>query len=423
MKLGTKILAAVLSALLLWGCAAPVAPTVEPSSGGDVAYSVQVTDANGGSVSGTVVCFYQNGAQVAMQVCDDAGVARKSLPAGTYEIRLQYTAGADSYYNREDLTVSADAPQLTVVRYARASGEQVPINIPQTRTEVDENGLSWTITDTTEQMLYQLNEGCTYVQATPGQRSYYLFMPTRGGQYALSVEDGEGCVFGYYGNPSFIRQEPAQPIVDGVTTVNIENGAVTDDVENTTVLVLGVDSEAAAGCIVRIQRLGDPAWNVSQEDWIVYETTASLSQCSLPEGTTLTNFDLTASYTVVYNEQDGFYHLDSPDGKVIYAYLTRAPRFVDSFQTILENGTVRAYFYDETGNFIKKEAYGQCLREYFPYADAQLGVYPLTKDLKYIIESFGDHQGWWNPNSSGFLLNMENLNAESAWLFMCCYVE
>jgi len=55
-------------------------------------------------------------------------------------------------------------------------------------------------------------------------------------------------------------------------------------------------------------------------------------------------------------------------------------------------------------------------------------VYPLTKDLQYIIQNHGDHQGWWNVNGPNYLFKDESgniipgVNIDIAWLFMCCYV-
>lgn len=315
--------------------------------------------------------------------------------------------------------MSASAPELDITLYSKTA-DQSTLYIPHR--EVDEYGLTFVTNE--EANVYNLNEGCTYVEVKPGEMTYFLFTPARGGMYELSVVDQQDCVFGYYGSPNYISETPLQDIVDGISTVNIEETAVTGDPDNTIALVMAVSSEESTGCVVCINRVGDAAWNPSQEEWIIYETTADLSDCVLPEGTELKNFDLSQTYNLVYNPDDGFYHLDSADGKLVYVYLTKNPRFVDCFQTILEEGTVRAYFYDDDGNFVKKEAYGQCLKEYFPYADAAKGVYPLTKDLEYIIQSFGTHMGWWDASSGGYIMsNYPNLNVDSAWLFMCCYAE
>ena len=70
----------------------------------------------------------------------------------------------------------------------------------------------------------------------------------------------------------------------------------------------------------------------------------------------------------------------------------------------------------------------ECLREYIEHIDEATGLYPLTEDLKYILQQRGDYAGWWNPGSGIYLFVDENrvpldgVNHEIAWLFMCCYV-
>jgi hypothetical protein len=96
---------------------------------------------------------------------------------------------------------------------------------------------------------------------------------------------------------------------------------------------------------------------------------------------------------------------------------------------MLERSGVSKYFYDENGNFVKKESYSECLTEYLDYVDLDEGVYPMTEDLKYIIQQRGEYVGWWNPESSSYIfkdingLNLTDINNEIAWLLMSCYIE
>lgn len=427
MKFTKKIISLISAALLLGGAMLTVgcgdADTEGGSSvadGGDVEYSVTVKDYNGNALESGVIAVFTKDGKEHKQPCGSDGVATKTLPSGDYDLSLTFTDGDEAYYyNTDGLTLDNEKNTLDIVLYPRVSGETVPVAVP--RTVTDESGESTTVYE--ETAVFTLKEGCTYVEVTPGGKTYFRYVPNRAGIYQLSVEWGDGCTFGYYGGTNFVRESPVYEIVDGKSSVTVENGGVTDDPTNTTVWMLAVQSETASACIVKVERIGDPAWNVSQEEWTIYETTADLEPCVLPEGTVLKDFDLTQAYDIVYNENDGYYHVGSVDGALVYAYLTVNTEFVDSFKTILEEGTVRAYFYDADGKFIKKEAYGNCLKEYFEYADENYGVYPLTADLKYIFQSFGEHKGWWDESNPGFIVEVEGLNVDSAWLFMCCYAE
>lgn len=382
---------------------------------GEKEYKVTVKDSLGNACgSGVIVTFYQNDEQVAMQACGEDGTAVKKLAAGDYTVKLQFTDGDDAYYyEQENLTLSKDKTELEITLIKKVAGESL---------DVFAGGEA--------HVAYFVETGDTYVEVEAGKRAYFVFMPREAGTYEFSIAEGDGCSIAYYGSEFYVHNEPARDVVDGKTTMSIKESAITSDVENTTRLVLGVDSEELTNCIISIKRIGDAEWHVSDEDWIIYQKTVELSKYTLPEGTKLKNFDLTAdTYNLVYNEKDGFYHLDSEDGPLVYAYLTKNPRYVDCFKTILESGTVRCYFYDDDGKFIKKVAYGQCLKEYFEYVDAEEGVYPLTKDLKHIIQSYGEQSGWWDPSSKGFMIcnsdgtPVANLNTENGWLFMCCYAQ
>ena len=199
----------------------------------------------------------------------------------------------------------------------------------------------------------------------------------------------------------------------------------------TTTLVIGIEAADADGCTLAIERIGEAERTLADEPWMIYETTAELAPYTLPAGASLKEFDLTAEtgkYNLVLNEKDGFYHLDSADGPLVLVNLGKDGNYLDSFKTILDNSGVSKYFYDENGEFVKKESYTECLLEYIACMDESNGVYPLTEDLKYIIQQRGDHSEWFDSSSSSYLFVDENgnmvpgINSEIAWLFMCCYI-
>ena len=382
---------------------------------GEANYQVTVADALGNPYTdGVIVRFLQNGQQAAMQVVDGNGVAAKVMAKGEYQVELMFTGEDGSYYyDQSDLTLTAVKTEMTVIlSYTPA---------PEAR-ELVSQGESHTA--------YVVSDGCTRVSLVGGERNYFLFSPTAAGTYQFSVAEGEGTI-GYYGAPHFVQEVTAAEVIDGAFTMSISAGMIGKDSSGTTTLVIGIDAAADGDAILAIERIGEAERTVSDEPWMVYETTAQLAPYTLPAGANLVDFDLTAStdtYKLVLSQKDGFYHLDSEDGPLVLCYLGKDNQYLDSFKTILDFSGVTKYFFDENGEFIRKESYTECLMEYFEYMDETNGVYPLTEDLKYIIQMRGDHSGWFDAKGQSYLFvdenrnNIPDINSEISWLFMCCYI-
>lgn len=385
---------------------------------GEVTYKVTVKDALGNAyTSGVIVKFMQNGEQAAMQVCDEKGVASKKLKAGDYDVEVSFTEGDEGYYyEKSGLTLTAEKNELEVnVAYATDSDATVLY------VEGDEYDA------------YNVGTGCTYLELTAENRNYFLFSPTEAGTYEFSVVDGSDVEIGYYGAPFFVQSQSAAEVKDNKFQMSISADMIGTGETGSTILVIGVDVKDGKTnkCVLGIERIGDPEHTIVDEPWTVYEKTTELSAYTLPEGATVEEFDLTASsdtYKLVLNETDGFYHLDSAEGPLVLVHLTEDPSFTSCYKTIMENARVCKYFKDEDGNFIKKETYNECLTEYIEYADEATGLYPLTEDLKYITQQYGDNSGWFDKDSPGYLFidnnynKILNINPEIAWLFMCCYI-
>jgi len=407
-KVNIIFIAAVLvcSAVMMSACGGK-------ETGKEKEYKVTVKDALGNPyTSGVIVQFFKDGVQSGMQVCNAEGVAIKKLDAGDYTVKLQFTDGAEGYhYTEEGLTLSADKKELEIVLAKAVTREPIGIVVNQASYDA-----------------YSVETGCTHLKLETGERNYVLFTPSEAGTYEFSVADGADVTVGYYGSPHFVQSMNIAEVVNGKFTVSVSASMIGTGDTGTTVLVIGIDSENAKECVLGIERIGDAEWNVSDEPWIVYQTTADLTKYTLPAGTTLVDFDITAdSYNLVYNETDGFYHLNSADGPLVYVNLTEDSKYLASFKNILDRSGVSKYFYKEDGTFEKKVSYSECLLEYIGVADEESGVYPLTEDLKHIIQQRGDYVGWWDVKGSQYLFVDANgnplpgINTEIAWLFMCCY--
>lgn len=379
-----------------------------------VTYKVSVVDALGNKyTSGVIAKFLQNNEQIAMQVCDANGVATKELDRGEYDVEISFTDGDEGYsYNKEGLKVSGDKNELEVVVAYAQSKEATSLYV-----------------DNKEYEAYMVNNGCTDVQLNEG-RNYFLFKPTEAGTYEISIADGNVDSIGYYGAPHYVQSASVTEVKDNKFTVSVRADMISTGDTGTTVLVIGIDKADNDSCVMGVQRIGDPEYSLADEPWTVYEKTVELEKYTLPSGAKLGEFDLTAeSYTLVFNETDGFYHLNSADGPLVLMRLGKDNNYLACFKTILENSGVTKYFFDEEGEFVKKETYSECLLEYIEYIDEESGTYPLTEDLKYIVTQRGDHEGWWDAEGNTYLFvdeegfKLQNINPDIAWLFMCCYIE
>lgn len=378
------------------------------NASGEIEYKVAVVDGTGAPyTSGVIVRFMKDGEQAAMQPVDGAGTAVKALPAGDYAVELMFTGNESEYhYDAEGLAVSASAPELTVTLTYTMSAEPVAL-----------------MAQGVEKMAYPVADGSTYVTLTPGERNYFLYTPTVAGTFAFS-SDAEGAAIGYYGAPHFVQEASAAEVVNNSFSQSIRATMI-----GGAVLVIGIDADANTdSCVLTIQRTGDPEWSVEDEPWKVYEPTVDVKPYTLGAGS-IQEFDLTAS-TGTYNlvlGGDGFYHLDSENGPLVLVRLTQDPKYLPCFKNILDRSGVNRYFFDDNGDFLKKETYDQCLLTYIECADEATGTYPLTEDLKYIIQQRGEYAGWWDLNGSYLFVDengvpVNGINAEIAWLFMCCYL-
>ena len=407
-KIIALILAAICCLSVLYGCGGGETST-------DAVYQVSVKDALGTPyTSGVVVKFMQNGVQAGMQVVNAEGLAEKTLPKGDYTVELQFTDSNTKYvYDNADLKLTAEKTKVDVIVSYGLNDDSRPLFVTDRDYEA-----------------FSLRTGCTEIQLNSEKMSYFLFTPTEAGTYEFSLI-GSDAAIGYYGAPHFVQAANAAEVVNNRFAMSIKKDMIGTSDTGTTVLVLGV----AAGegkAIFAIERIGDPVRTLEDEPWTPYQMVSPQTPYVHDAKAKLTEFDLTAdSYTLVLGE-DGYYHKDTADGPLVLVRLgtkSGGSQYLDDFQTILEHSGVTKYFFDENGEFVKKEKYDECLRKYFELMDEETGLYPLNEDLKYVIMQRGDYSGWFDPTNSLYLFKDENqanipgINPEISWLFMCCIAE
>lgn len=382
--------------------------------GGDPAYKVRVVDALGNPyTSGVIVKFMENGAQAGMQVVNGEGVAEKVLPKGDYTVELQFTDSDVNYvYDEAALKLGGKTELDVVLSYG-----------------LGEESQSLYVVDRDYEAFY-VSAGCTAIDLNKEKMTYFLFAPTEAGTYEFSLQ-GSDAAIGYYGAPHFVQQVSAAEVVDNKFTMSIREDMIGTDNTGTTVLVIGV-AAGEGNAILCIDRTGDPQWTVEDEPWTIYQPTGPMTAYTHDAGKKLVDFDLTAAaYTLVLGD-DGFYHKDTAEGPLVLVRLGKnsgGSKYLDDFQTILEHSGVSKYFFDDNGEFVKKEKYDDCLLKCFEIMDEKTGLYPLTEDLKYIIQSRGEYSGWFDASKSLYLFKDENgnklpgINSDIAWLFICCYAQ
>lgn len=379
------------------------------SSSAEAAYRVVFKDAAGKAYSqGIVVKFMQNGQQAAMQMVNESGVAEKTMPRGDYTVELQFTEG-NYIYDNSDMTLTADKTELTVLLSQPLSEETQELSVGTA---------------------HYVSEGCTNITLDAENRSYFIFTPRAVGKYEVSLINAAAPIGYYGGSVHYVWDHSAVEVVDNKFSVDIKAGQL-----GGAIMIIGVDA-GEGDAILSVQNIGDPDWSVEDEPWTIYNPTVEIKPYTLPAGAKLNKFDIkapTETYNLVLNENDGFYHLNSADGALVVVVLgenAKDTEYVPPFETILDKQGVRRYFFDEEGNFLKKEEYSECVLKYIENMDEASGVYPLTADLMYIIQQHGTQAGWFDDaaDNARYLFLDQNgnrvvgVNSEISWLFMCRYL-
>lgn len=415
----------VLSVCLFAACGGDSVATEAPLSP-NADYTVHVTDITGAPCPDVMaVKFMQNGKQAAMQVVKD-GVAVKNMARGEYTVELQFSGDSAQRY-----TFDANAAKLT------KTGIETTIILTQKLGEASMDLFA----GGEDNKAYFVSAGGTNVPLNAEKRSYFIFNPTEAGLYEFSLI-GSDAAIGYYGGTHMVQQSNLAEMNGNTFTLSISQGNLGG------AYVLGIDA-GQGNATLAIQRIGDPKWSIEDEPWTEYTLKHTPSAYTLPAGTVLNKFDLTAStdtYNIVLGS-DGFYHLNTENGPLVYVRVgepqkgetsdkesgrtgsaqTVPGEYLPSFQVMLDSSPVRRYFFDADGNFLKKEDYSEDLKTYIKCVDKATGVYPLTEDLKYIIQNQGEQAGWWNPDGQSYLFIDSNgnrvpfINHEIAWLVMCVY--
>ena len=377
----------------------PSTPT-EPTEPAAPEYSVTVTDYNGNPKTGVVVQVLNGAAPVFMGPVDANGVAKLDLPAGDYTVKLLFS-GEDLYYEEKLAVLTRDVPAITLKLAPPRGNESEDLSVGKA---------------------YYVVPGGAYVTIQSDVVNYFMFEPTVAGQYKVTTSDPDAKVSYWGGNKFFIQ--------DNTANVDLKDNAYVLNVKESNIGVthiLGITG--TTDCILEIIRIGDPKLDESDIPYTEYEGTRPVTPFTYTgSGNTKKYINILGKNTkvnLVLNTTDGYYHLDSADGPLVYMDMTSAAPYIPLYGIVGLGGVggenVARYIYDDNGNLIAKERYNTLLQEYAKNADGTYGIYPLTEDLAYMIQQGGGRKGWWDKESPNYMFNdYPNVNAELAWLFGCC---
>ncbi len=434
MKRLISMLLALTMVLALFGACTPADNTDGTSAkapAGKLKYQVTVIDPKGQPCSdGVAVKFFdKDGKQAAMQMTDANGIAARELEAGDYTVELMFTDTNASYsFDTANLTLSATKTELKIDLYNQPK-ESMILHYEEKEHEA-----------------YFVGPGMTKVKVTPGERTFFVFTTRETGFYEMSVT-GDIAKFDQYGGVHYVTSYGTGIKAEGkenVLQLNLHFGYVSEN--GAQEFVLGVDAaEGTTEVILNLMRLGDYIVTPVIAPWTIYQTTAELKPFTLPAGTNVADakeFYMANAYDIVYNEQDGYYHVGTADGPLVLLRLGKNAedycRFLLApFESLFGTSEILGYYvYDDNGEFVEKIGFVECLKEYVTVMDEASGLCPVTKDLKHILETLGESKQWWALTEDGQPVNtgsfqfwdesgnpITNLNLDTVWLFNCCYFE
>lgn len=384
--------------------------------------SVWIVDGLGNPVSDVYVRIMQGEEQIKMVAYDGEFLELTGLDKeATYTLVLDLSSLGDDYvYDEKTAVITPDSPCAAIRVHKRLS-------------KTETNFVGGTVSKDYDMYLIG-GEGSYTLPLSADDYTYFIFTPKHAAIYTLTYEAESELSFEYRGSSFFVQafdvsEDFTSPYENGIA-FSIYATDIGGD------RVFAIKSEGATECILKLKNAGDPGTRIEDEPWTPYledeETVAAQLALPKPQGTytALDLYDLTLS--AHYNEKDGYYHLGSADGDLIYIDLTSNSRYINAIQTICANQRMGVYVYDDFGGLLEKRSFNELFIQYGMPTDTTpvndpIRV-PLTERLAEAIRSYGEKVGWWKEGAAQNLfttsLPAAAYNAEYAWLLFCgVYVE
>ncbi len=380
------------------------------------AYGIWIVDGLGNPLSDIIIKVFKDGNQIKIYQYKGEYLTL-DIARGNYTIELDLSMLQKSYDYDKSLLVLTPDKKNTTIRLFESLSEPTDSGYVGYPIEKDYD-------------LYSIGVGSYYVDLTPNDYTFFVFRPTAAAVYTITYESDTDLKVSYHGGSFFIQGSDISGDIDSMNiyetglAFSVYSGNVGGD------MVFAVWSSNAESCVLNIENVGDPGTRLEDEPWTPYlEDDAMINkQLAVSKDGTYTAIDLTdMSVSAVFNAADGYYHLGSIDGPIIFIDLTTDSKYISSIQTICANQRMGAYIYDADGKVAEKRSYNELFIQYgmpsdTTSVDEPIRI-PLTKKLAEAIREFGGRSGWWGENPDVNIFNKVLLgasyNQEYAWLLYC----
>lgn len=417
----------------------------DADTGETVNYEVTVINEKGEPVTSSVYVTWQGAKNVTKVINNASGTVSAALPAGDYTVVLTFT-GSYKDYRYDSVSAKATAEKTAVtIQIAK------PISDTAAETPFDTGSGKMTTKD--------LELGATYVKLNSSQSNYavidgvsycfFRFLITEEGKYGFTTSNG-APITNWGTNPYFVqnRTTEAERLANAFE-IEVKEANFAEDVHMVQ-LILGVEvSDEYPDTVVQIKDAGDAEYTYLDAPFTVYEGTDT-PEVIFENGKALaieenifhlTTGGKTLTYVNMLTDQavkgdDGYYHLNSKTGPILYVNLGENAPYVSMGMltgAIGQYGTgFKKIFFNEDGSPVvngdgsyKKEDYTDAMIAYCVHADPTTGTYPLTDDLIYMLRNGGEFKGWYTPGSGAYLFEEIDITVDNslAWMFAVCYLK
>ena len=381
-------------------------------------YGIWIVDGQGNPITDVIVKIMKDGEMLSMYPYKGEFLTLP-LESGNYEIELDLSQVKGSYVYDESVCVLTPEKRTAAIRLFNTVGKKTTLFVGA---PLERNYTARFI-----------SEGATKIDLVPGDYAFFVFEPTSPAIYTFTYECDVDLAISYHGASHFVQ---GIDLTDSSSdTARYENG-ISLDVYASNIgasYVIAVKSTTATSCILNIKNAGDPGTRIEDEPWTPYLEDESVVEAGLAveKVGTYNVIDLTdLTIKAVYNETDGYYHLGTVDGPIIFIDLTSSTTYVSSIQAICGNQRMGEYIYDMNGKVVEKRSYNELFQQYGMPGSADEIVsdpirVPLTAKLATAIQNFGEKNGWWSETSESNIFTQALLgapyNRDFAWLLYCGY--